>query len=57
MRKKVDLFGILAPVGIGVVTGLVYIVGKLKGQHEAYTDCANMLREGLKNTDAVEKHD
>lgn len=55
MRKKLDLFGILVPLGVGVITGMVYIVGKLTGRSEAYNDCANMLQEAI--TEAQEAND
>ena len=51
MIKKHDWFGILAPIGMAVITGLVYIDGKLIGKAEAYGECADMIKETIESVD------
>lgn len=49
---KSDKFGIVAGVCMGVLTAMVYKAGKLKGQYDAYTHCADILQ---KTIDEAEK--
>lgn len=48
MKPKMDIWGIALAVGVGVVTGLVYMTGKASGKGEAYVEFENCLKEAIK---------
>ena len=50
MRKKKNLWGVVMAAGVGVLTYMIYGIGKLEGKGEAYGDCANMLQEVFDGT-------
>lgn len=47
--KKDDVWGIGMAVGVAVITGLTYFVGKLSGKGEAYGECFDMLKEAIES--------
>lgn len=49
--KKDDIWGVGMAVGVAVITGLTYFVGKLSGKGEAYGECADMLKEAIESAE------
>lgn len=46
MKKfdKKDIAGMMLSAGVGVVTYMIYHVGKCAGKIDAYSDCSNQLK-------------
>ena len=42
---KKDLPGLAMAAGVGVLTGMIYLVGKFTGESNAYGNCNAMLQD------------
>ena len=46
--NKRDITGLALAAGVGGITGLLYMAGKLSGRADAYEHCGQMIKEMAK---------
>jgi hypothetical protein len=54
MKKKNNITGLALSAGVGIVTGLIYFLGKLDGRCEAFTEVANEFEKLAKEAAKTE---